>query len=167
MAQFTKNPTSNVSPDPAQGGNAVTNPVNTGHDPTTISRVAVGTTTATCKWTGFAAVSGLITSVQLKFDWSEDGIIAGGGTSFFRVQYSTDGGSGQTNVFSHANVNATNSGSSSVTLSNGVDLTQVQVRDTLSVTGGGVGNSAQLTGGVSNIRIEVTTSDGGGMVLML
>ena len=160
MALFVKNPTSNTSPDPAQGGAAVTNPVNTGHDATFVSRVPVGTNTATCIWSGFAAVSGQSSSVVLKFDWSEDGTLLGSGSNQFLVQYSVNGGSSFSTALVHNNVVAVSSGSASTTIPVGAgDLGQVQVRDKLTATSGGPGNTASVTGGISNIRLEVTTVD--------
>jgi len=104
--------------------------------------------------------------VVLKVDWTESGGTDPGAHSGFRCQYSTDGGSGWTNVFEHLDVNANTNGSNQVTLSNAQDLTQVQVRDRLQATGTGGGANASLTGALSNIRVEVVTLDTSVVVMM-
>jgi hypothetical protein len=164
---FTRNPTANETPDSGQGGLAVTGNINTGHGSTTASRVGAGNQSKTCRWSGFAAgPGGNIVSVLLKFDWSENGSVANGGSNQFRVQYSTNGGGAWTNVFDHLNVTSSTTSSSQVTLSNTQNLTQVQVRDILAASGGDVGDSGSVTASVSNIRIEITTSDGNVIAIM-
>src|SRR5215475_4416644 len=159
MSLFTFNPTANTTPDPGQGGLAVTGNINTGHGSTNVSAAFNGSQTKTCVWQTFSAgPGGQITSVTLKFDWSENGSIAGAGTSLFQVQYSINGGAGYTTIFGHANVTSLTNSSSSVSLSAGQDLTQVRVRDLLNAAGNGdVAGTADLTTSVSNIRIEVVT----------
>jgi hypothetical protein len=152
MALVTKNPTSNTTPDAGQGGSAVTSATNTGHGSTSVD--AAGTQIKSCIWTAFGAVTGQITSVSLKMDWSENGA-TGGGTNNFRIQYSTNGGGAWTDIINHSDVTSLTNSSSSVSLSVTQDLTQVQVRDKLLAQTG----SATLTASVSNIRIEALTVD--------
>lgn len=153
------NPTTNTTPDTVQGGSAVTSPSNTGHGSTNVLQVGAGSTTKSIIWTAFAPVpGGTLTAVSLKFNWSEDGSIANGGTSGFRVQYSTNGGGAWTTALEHFNVTSPTTSNTTVVLSTSQDLTQVQVRGRLQAGGGGVGDSASLTASVSNIRIEVEFS---------
>jgi len=51
----TLNPTANTNPDPGQGGSAVANATNTGHDASTVSSSTPATVTKSCKWSGFAS----------------------------------------------------------------------------------------------------------------
>jgi RHS repeat-associated protein len=96
-------PTVNQSPDPSQGGSAVSSPSNTGHGDTSMNAVfgSAGTTSKTCIWQSFPNVSGLIQSITLKFNYVA---IGGGGASApiegdyassyanFGVEYSIDNG---------------------------------------------------------------------------
>lgn len=160
MPLVTRNPTSNTTPDPGQGGNAVTGASNTGHGSTTASQVGAGFEAKSCIWSGFGAgPGGAIISATLKLNWSEDGSITNNGDNGFRVQYSLNGGSSWLNVFDHAGITSPTTSSSAVTLSNTQDLTQVQVRDRLLGIGGDVGDSGSVTASVSDIRIEIRTQD--------
>jgi hypothetical protein len=155
---ITKNPTLNTTPDLGQGGLAVTGNINTGHGSTIASQVGSGSQTKTCIWTTFGAgPGGQIASALLKFDWTEDGAIANNGTNNFLIQYSIDGGSNWITIFTHTDVISSTSSSSQVTLPVGQNIGLVQVRDRLRATGSGIGDSASLTGSISNIRIEITT----------
>jgi YD repeat-containing protein len=96
-------PTVNQSPDPGQGGSAVSSPSNTGHGDTSLNMLLgnAGTTSKTCMWQSFPNVSGLIQSITLKFNYVA---IGGGGASApiegdfasayanFGVEYSIDNG---------------------------------------------------------------------------
>lgn len=149
MALTTLNPTSNQTPDPGQGGNAVTGNINTGHGSTT----AVDTT-KTCIWTGFPAAVGQVKTVTLKADWTQDGSIPDGNNSF-KIQYSLNAGSSWNNLLNSTDIISPLSGSSQTSLSTAQDLTLVRVRDSLIATP--IGLAASVTGSVSNIRIEVDT----------
>ena len=170
MAFFTRPSTARTTPDPAQGGNAVTGDTDTGHGSTVTSQAALGTATKSIIWTGFAAVSGVITAIALKFDWTEDGtVIAGTGSASneFRVQYSINGGGAWTTVFQHADVVSPTTSNSSVTIALPQDVTQVQVRGRMTATAtNDVSDSASITTSVSNIRLEITTQDGTVIVIM-
>src|SRR5262245_5196947 len=130
MALTTINPTSNTTPDPVQGGSAVTGNINTGHG-STITSSGPGTVTKSCIWTTFPATGGQITSMTLKFDWTEDGAVVvgtGSASNQFRVQYSVNGGGAWTTVFQHDDVTSSTSSNSSVAITLPQDVTQVQVR---------------------------------------
>jgi hypothetical protein len=163
MSVVTRQPTANQTPDPGQGGLAVTGAINTGHSNTTAGAFNGDSQTKSCKWTGFQSVAGQITSVVLKVDWSESGSTQGGGR-IFRLDYSVNGGANWTNIFTHSPLSVL-SGSAQVTLSNGQDLTQVQVRDLLQADS--VLEAAEsVTGSISSIRLEVTTAEAQVIVMM-
>lgn len=170
MALFTLDPTANQTPDPGQGGLAVTGNINTGHGSTVTSQVAAGTQTKSCIWTAFPSLGGQVVSMTLKFDWSEDGFVnvgSGSASNSFRVQYSVDGGGAFTTIFDHADVVAPNSGSSQVTITIPQDITQVQVRDRMQATATvDLSDNASITTSISNIRLEITTVDGNVIVIM-
>lgn len=156
----TKNPTSNTSPDLAQGGVAVSSPTNTGHASTTVT--GGGDEIKTCIWTGFAAAPGGPTfSVTLKASRSVSGSV-GSGTNIFRGEYSLNSGSSWNTLFTHSSVGSPSGPTeASAALSISQNLTQVQVRDFLQAT-----DDATLTGTISSIRIEVITQDNPVVVMM-
>jgi hypothetical protein len=154
----------NQSPDPGQGGSAVTGNVNTGHGSTTSSGPIGSGQTKTCIWTGFGAVTGQVVSVRLKFDWTEDGLVGTDATNVFQVQYSVNGGGAWTNVFVHIDVTSPTSSSSNILLPT-ADPTQVQVRDLIQAIGSDVG-IATVTASVSNIQLEVMIADPQVIVIM-
>lgn len=158
---ITKNPTSNTTPDPGQGGVAVTGATNTGHGSTTASAVGAVTQTKTCIWTTFPSAGGLVTAITLKVDWTENGSSSDGftlTTNLFTIEYSLNGGGAWNTLRASADVGSSSSGTSQVSLSTTQDITQVQVRDLLSASGD-VGESANITTSVSLIRLEVVTAD--------
>lgn len=165
MSISTLIPTANQTPDPGQGGLAVTGNINTGHGSTIATGPISGVgQTKTCIWTGFAAVTGQIASIRLLLDWSENGTVGLDASNSFRIEYSVNGGGAWTSIFVHSNITSSNSSSSNVVLPT-ADPTQVQVRDSLSAEGSDSG-AASVTASVSNIRLEVTTVDGQVIVLM-
>lgn len=169
MAFFTRNPTANTTPDPAQGGGAVAGNSNTGHSSSTCTGADFSSETKSCLWTGFAGVSGVLISAVLKFDWVESGSFPGGtdAVTNFRVQYSVNGGGGWNTIFQHDDLNGgPTSSSSEVALPAGQNITQVQVRDRLFADGNELGAFVEITGSISNIRVEVTTQDGNVIVIM-
>lgn len=159
MSVVTRQATANQSPDPGQGGSAVTGAANTGHDSTTVSTVGLDDQFATCLWSGFAAAPAeQIFSTVLKFDWSENGSNSGGGVNVFKVQYSLNGGSSWTDAINHTPITGANNGSTSISLSASQDLTQVQVRDFIEASSPDGGTSS-VTASVSNIKLEVVVVD--------
>jgi hypothetical protein len=165
MSIIITQPTANQTPAPGLGGNTVTTPTNTGHATTSDS----GTSNRSCRWSGFGAVGGQIISVRLKADHSTNGFISGfgGASSFFNLEYSLNGGGSWISAFSRLNSTSLQNGSIDIALPNNQDLTQVQVRDqgTTSIFDPETEN-AGIDFSVSNIKIEVTTADGGVIVLM-
>jgi hypothetical protein len=161
--QATRNPTANQTPDPGQAGtDPVTGASNTGHSSTSLSASGPGESfTASCLWTGFQSVAGIVLSVTLKVDWSQTGILSGAGSKSnrFQVEYSLNNGSTWNTLFVHVGITSPSSGSNQVILSSAQNLTQVQVRDTLIVNANDPGTDAELTASVSNIRLEVTYAD--------
>jgi hypothetical protein len=166
MTVVTRTPTSNTTPDPGQGGSAVTGADNNGHGSTTVSQVVSGTSTKSCVWSGFAAVTQQIKSIKIKFDYTEDGTIVDGNTSF-RVQYSLDGGGAFITIFDHLDVAAPNSANSETTLANpSQDITQIQVRDRLQATSTPDVGGVILTASISNIVVEITLADSQLLLMM-
>jgi YD repeat-containing protein len=139
---------------PAGGGSAVSSPSNTGHVLTTISFGGGAGGSKTCKWSGFASVSGQILSIRLKMDWSAWGSGASGGSGGFSIDYSLNGGSSWTSAVNISGANFSQTSSVDVLLPAGQNITQVQVRDSI---GGGAGPGASYSGNasVSLIRLEV------------
>jgi hypothetical protein len=161
MATYTYNPTSNTTPDPAQGGVAVTGNTNTGHASTAAIAVDATSQTKSCLWTGFPAAAGQILSVTLKVDFIQNGTLSDGGAATsnqFRVQYSLNGGGAFSSLRDVTQITSSTSGTDSLALSVGQDLTQVQVRDKMVATSV-AGESATAVATVSNIRIVVVTVD--------
>lgn len=169
MALTTVQPSSNTTPDPGQGGGAVTGATNTGHASTTTTQVGSGTASKTCLWTGFsAAPSGTITSVTLKVDWQQNGSLSDGGVATsnrLAIGYSINGGGAWSTLRDVTQIQSSTSGTSSVSLSTSQDLTAVRVRDSLEAASD-VGESASITVTISGIQIEVVTQ-GGQLVVML
>src|SRR6266540_737800 len=150
-------PGANQSPDPGQGGLAVSSPINTGHGSTLSEayRTSKGrvSQTKTCLWHSFCDVTGTRTRVTLKFDWTLNASInvsafdefAGATASYdFKIEYSLDNGSTWTvgRVLNDSvsipdgaggsdgrSINT--SGSESVDLPNpgSIDITQIRLRD--------------------------------------
>jgi RHS repeat-associated protein len=97
------NPTAYQTPDPVQGGWAVSSPSNTGHgnDAISLSHVAPGSDARSCLWRSFQSVGGQVQSITLKFDWvatgsasvqgynEEDSVMA---DIEYSVEYSLNGG---------------------------------------------------------------------------
>jgi hypothetical protein len=113
-------------------------------------------------------VAGQVASVRLKADHSSDGFLNGPGASnFFQIEYSLNGGGSWASAFSRSFFGSVLNASIDVALPANQDLTQVQVRDQ-----GQTGildpetENASIIFSVSNIRIEVTTQDGGVIVMM-
>lgn len=154
MALITLNPTANTTPDPGQGGLAVTGNINTGHSSTNVSfsRTTSGNTTQnkTCVWQTFAVISGQITAINLRFDWAIAGgsvnasstIVGDSATALiqFLAEYSINAGGAWTvavnqgtsvsasNGSSDSNTLAT-SGSVNVSIAPTTPLSQIRVRD--------------------------------------
>jgi len=149
-------PTANQSPDPGQGGEAVSSPLNTEHGGTlsSASRTTKGSAsqTKTCLWHSFSGVTGARTRVTLKFDWtlnasvnvSADEAASADASYDFKIEYSLDNGSTWTvrrgfndSVSIPAGTGGNDGdgidtfGSESVDLPNpgAIDITQIRIRD--------------------------------------
>lgn len=164
MATITRNPTSNSSPDAGQGGNAVTTPSNTGHAATTASASNGASDLKTCKWTTFQTLPVAPVSLTLKVDWSENGSTSGAPNQF-QCDYSVNGGSSWTTLFQHGSITSANSGTASASLSASQNISQVQVRDSLSVVTSS-GTSASVTGTISNVRLEADVNIAQSVLMM-
>lgn len=180
MSTITRQPTSNTTPDPGQGGNAVTGAINTGHGATTSS----GSQLKTCLWTAFqTGLPGAIQKIDLKFDWtitgsvnantSDPGDIAQANIDL-EIDFSLNGGGAWSNKVSRSlGVSVSDGSSNSDSINTGAsqtqsiaisqDLSQIRVRDSISsstlVIGPGSSASASLTVVVSNIRLEIVIGD--------
>src|SRR5262245_8677178 len=120
MALVTLQPTSNVTPDPGQGGLAVTGNTNTGHASTTASVAGAGSQTKTCKWTAIPAGAGQIQSVTLKVDWTQNGSTTDGfavTTNQFLIEYSLNGGGAWNSLHTANFISSLSSGTDSASLS--------------------------------------------------
>lgn len=166
----TSFPTSNTSPDPGQGGSAVTSPTNTGHAST--SSVAIGDDIGvvqdkTCIWQSFSAVSGQVLSATLKITHTSTGLVSGASASNqFVLEYSLNGGGSWSTVVSRVNM-ASSQGPTvfSVALSPSQNLSQVRVRDFIRATAVTSGDTATATVTISDIQIEVLVSQERGVMI--
>lgn len=160
MATFTKNPTANQTPDSGQGGAAVTGASNTGHSSTTSSGLNGSGETKTCRWSAFTAPGGQITSLTLKFTHTSSGSLSNAGTNQFLVQYTLNGGGAWNTSVNRINFTSSQGPTVvSVSLSTTQDLTQVQVRDLIDAATVDIGDAASATATVSDIQIEIVTTD--------
>jgi len=182
----TVNPRAYQTPDSGQGGLAVSDQTNKGHGDTNVqtsSFAGSGTQyqVKTGLWHSFSNVSGSKTRVTLKFDWAQTGLIESWdgnpgdvhvSQTSLSIDYSTNNGASWTNDvfrshgigilwgFGYVFENINDSGSESVDLPNGIDITQIRVRDSVtanSLSSGGAGARASVTMRISNIRLEVET----------
>lgn len=170
---YVRQPTSNETPDSSQivGDLAVTGASNTGHSSTTASASGAGSAVdKTCRWSGFAAApEGNRISVTLKITHTSDGLLTGATASNqFKLEYSVNGGSSWSTAVDRVNVNNSSQGPTtfSVALSNGQDLTQVQVRDLMSAVSDDAGDSAESNATISGIQVEVVTVDQTVIIMM-
>lgn len=168
MALFILNPTVNTTPDPGQGGSAVTGATNTGHAATTSSVGGAASQSKTCVWTTFQAATGQILSMTLKFDHTSSGSLTGAGAANeFRVEYSLNNGGSWTSAVVRSNFTASQGPTTvSIALSVSQDTTQVRLRDVIQASTLDLGESASATGTVANIKIEVTAVDAMPIALM-
>ncbi len=171
MPTTTSIPTSNTTPDPGQGGTAVTTPSNTGHANTACSAVGDGVGVSqekSCLWTGFTNVSGTPIAKTLKITHTSNGSVSGASaTNQFTLDYSLNGGGAWSSAVSRVNM-TTSQGPTvfSVALPVGQDLTQVQVRDFIQATALTIGHNAAADATISDIQIEVVTQDVQIVILM-
>jgi hypothetical protein len=171
MPTTTSIPTLNTTPDPGQGGNAVTAPSNTGHANTTVSATGDGIGVSdqkSCIWTGFTSVPGTPVTKTLKITHTSQGSVSGASASnLFRLEYSLNGGGAWSTAVSRINM-TTSQGPTvfSVALPVGQDLTQVRVRDFIQATALTIGHNAAADATISDIQIEVVTQDVQIVILM-
>lgn len=171
MPTTTSIPTSNTTPDPGQGGTAVTTPSNTGHANTACSAVGDGVGVSqekSCLWAGFTNVSGTPITKTLKITHTSNGSVSGASaTNQFTLDYSLNGGGAWSSAVSRVNM-TTSQGPTvfSVALPVGQDLTQVQVRDFIQATALTIGHNAAADATISDIQIEVVTQDVQIVILM-
>ena len=161
MALITLNPTSNTTPDPGQGGVAVTGNTNTGHSTTTSSASSGTAQTKTCVWQSFPATAGQVSSVTLKVTHTSSGILSGPSPSNqFLLQYSLNGGGAWTTAVSRVNFTASQGPTTfSVALGVGQDLTQVRVRDLIDAETILGADTSVCVATISGISIEIVTVD--------
>lgn len=198
MSVVTRQPQSNTTPDQV-GTLAVEGISNTGHTITTASVSVIGSAPfgsdsdsqdKTARWSNFQGVGASIVSAVLKFDWEISGNAAvddggdGGvasSSALVSIEYSVNGGSGWTGLVSDScsgfapgigGDSFSSSGSVSQNLTLPVDITQVQVKDSMTANASATGGesldataSADASITISNIEIEITTSDGGVIIL--
>lgn len=144
------------------GAGTVTNPTVNGHDSSTIGTSAGNPDVGmSCEFRTFPAVPPLLRRL-LKASWSIDGILFGAGAiSQFSIDHSLNGGSSWSSTVVRNNVNAPDSGTISITLSAGQDITQVRLRDLFQCAVNDTNTeSAQGFMTISNIRIELLAGDG-------
>jgi len=160
---IVRQPTSNQSPDPGQGGAAVTSPTNTGHASTAANCGGeLCTDVFTCIWTGFQTVGGAKTGIVLKVTHTSSGSLSGvTAANTFTVEYSLNGGGSWNTAVSRVNF-TTSEGPTvfSVALSAAQDISQVQVRDLIqAVTDSPLGHTSNATATISDIQLEITLQD--------
>lgn len=157
-----KQPTSNQSPDPGQGGAAVTTPANTGHASTaTDCGGEVCDDFKTCIWTAFQSVVSVSISKTLKITHTSSGSLSGiTAQNTFTLEYSLNGGSSWLTAVSRSNFTSSAGPTVfSVSLPVGQDLTQVRVRDLIRAVTNALGHTANATATISGIQIEVVIQD--------
>ena len=177
-------PTAYQAPDSELGGLAVSNQTNLGHGDTNVQTSSFAGSgnqyqIKTGLWHSFSNVSGSKTRLTLKFDWAQTGLVeawdgnpgdAHNAITSLSIDYSTNNGASWTNKvlngrfvglfwgFGYVFENINDFGSESVDLPNGIDITQIRVRDSItsnSISSGGAGARASSTVRISNIRLEV------------
>jgi subtilisin len=186
LSVVTVYPSAYQTPDSGQGG-GVSNPSIEGHGSTYTSFFVTDPGTSShsdiksARWSAPQAVSGEKVSIRLKFDWSVSGYASAnadpiGGNAFsswgFYIDYSLDGGSqwithvskyvSAVSLGNGENQPLSESGSADILLSNGQNITQVQVRDFITADANasrGDANSSSagvdFTVSISRIRLEV------------
>lgn len=169
MPTTIKPTTSFTTPDPGQGGSAVTGGANTGHASTTST--ANGDANGglgeniqkTCIWSGVGNVSGIIASQTLKITHTSSGSLVGGSdNNEFLLEYSLNGGGAWNTAVQRLNMTSSQGPTVfSVALSISQDLTQIRVRDLIEATSVGEGNQATASATISDIQVEVVTTEGG------
>jgi hypothetical protein len=154
---ITVNPGAYQTPDPGQGGLAVSDPSNGGHGNTNVHSSAISdashnsasdSQTKTCLWPAFQNVSAPKVRVTLKFNWAQSGsfeldapenLYRASASSTLRIDYSTNNGGSWTNQvnISHSRlvrdgnsdyVPISDSGSVSVDLPNPAAIDITQIR---------------------------------------
>src|SRR5262245_1795537 len=182
----TINPTGNQTPAYANSS-AVTSATNTGHgleNAEASSSCCFGGPVSqdkSCQWFSFQPVSGQISKITLKFDWSaygnistnapESGTGSASATALFQVSYSTDNGSNFTtakekyeysSVFGQGsdNKNIDDFGSVSVNLPASTPINQIFVRDRIysdayAYGAGSENANSYIYGTISGIKLEV------------
>lgn len=168
MPLLTKLPTANETPDSGQGGSAVTGNTNTGHSATTSNGPNGASQTKTCRWSGFTSGAGQIQSVTLKVTHTSNGSLSGAGAfNQFILQYTLNGGGAWTTAVSRTSFTSSSGPTVfSVSLPVTQNLTQVQVRDSITASSVDVGENASATVTISSIQIEAVTRDGAPVVIM-
>lgn len=186
----TINPTANTNPD--QGGtSAFTSANNTSGSSSaaaTFSGFSGSDANAdSCRWHTFSYSGPTPIAINLKFDWSANGdtemdfLIVGSGNTLaqFEIEYTVNGGSNWSGVVSEG-VALSDEGSDSFNTSGAVNqsipaattISQIQVRArmdaSVSVSSSEDGNTADanVSGSISNIRLEITTPSGNVIVMM-
>jgi hypothetical protein len=172
------------TPNPSNPGDlAVNPPLNAGHGSTTSTAVYAGQPVQdkSCQWSAFKPVSGQITRITLKFDWSISGDVNADASGLFdsalafasfNIFYSTDNGSNYTTAINRfesigafsgtggGSRSFSDSGSFSVDLPANTPINQILVSDRLSANASASGAGyahAVVTATVSLIRLEVET----------
>lgn len=181
MPIIMRNPTVNQSPDPGQGGIAVTDIINTGHSSTLSQAVANApegfgsdsdSESRSARWSAFQSVSGQVVIIRLKFNWSADGSAVAddggnGGTASascsFSIAYSLNGGSNWINVASDSasafapggsGDTIDNSGSADIVIPADTPIDQIQVRDLMNTSANA--NGGEFIGANSQADIAVS-----------
>lgn len=153
MADQILQPTSNTTPDPGQGGSAVSTPTNTGHGSTIVS--SSGTNLKTCLWTIFQLPASTPSKIKIKASFSQNGTVTGPNAgNDFLIEYSLNGGGSWNVLHSASDITSSSSGTVEAVLTATQDISQVRVRDNLSAFLLN-GDSASLTASVSDIQLEV------------
>ena len=170
MALIVSVPTSNTTPDPGQGGGAVTGATNTGHASTSCAANGDGIGVSeekSCLWAGFTNVTGLPTAKTLKITHTSDGTRSGASaTNQFTLEYSLNGGGAWSSAVSRVNMTSSQGPTVfSVALPVDQDLTQVRVRDFIQATALTIGHSATASATISDIQIEITLQDPSPIIL--
>ena len=158
MPTQTVQATRNTTPNPDTGGNAVTGSANTGHAATTCSITGVGLDNKTDKWDLYPNINGVISAINVKFDWVRNGALGAGTSNGWSVIAGTLGDT--ETAISESNVTGASSGSVNFALSGSriKNPAALFVADSIAATGA-LGQTATLTITISNLALQVTYSD--------
>lgn len=170
MAIVTLLPTGNTTPWAAIGGEAVTSPTNQGHASSScVANDGDPFQNKTCLWGPFPSLPAGAASVKLKASWAYANASHNSPDSenLFQFFYNPTGSSavGLQSLFAISDASGSDNQTVEATISLSQDMSTLFVMDIISATQITAGFTAQIDVTISNIRVEVTTTDA--LVIMM